>query len=335
MAHQLDTTTGRAAMAYVGETPWHGLGSQLQPGASMAEWRKAAGLEWECRRDAVQFAMNNDPETTEGTMSASSEHHVLWRSDTGAPLSVVSSGYQIVQPSMALEFFERISETGGFALETAGVLFGGRRIWGLARAGKDAQVMDDLIRPYLLFATSYDGTLATIAQFTCIRVVCNNTLTAAIHNEKGAARFKVPHSAMFKPDEALAGLGIKLDNESWEAFALRAARLASRKITDQKMDAYLQRVLGNTNELPTDDAVLDKTRSSKGYRRIMDLFHGGQKGSGQDAIKGTAWGALNATTQYIDWEVGRLQSNRLDSAWFGAGANLKAHAAKTIEAITA
>ena len=32
MSHDLDESTGKPAMAYVGEKPWHGLGQELPPG---------------------------------------------------------------------------------------------------------------------------------------------------------------------------------------------------------------------------------------------------------------------------------------------------------------
>lgn len=335
MAHQIDLTAGRAAMAYIGETPWHGLGQALQPGASIEEWQQAAGLNWECKRDVVQFTRNGDPSDTEGQPDIVSDQHVLWRSDTGNALSVVGKDYQIVQPAEAMDFFRRAGEKNGFVMETAGALFDGRRIWGLARTGDDAKVLDDTIRPYLLLATSYDGTLSTIAQFTTIRVVCNNTLSASLHGNKGHNRIKIPHSAVFKADDALSALGMRLDGESWAEFIARATRLARKKVSDPQMDDYLQLLMGGHDELPTDVELLNKARASKGYRRIMSLFNGGQKGADQDATKGTAWGALHAVTQYVDWEVGRLQSNRLDSAWFGLGANLKAKAINTIEKIVA
>ena len=333
MAHELDLTTGRAAMAYTGDTPWHGLGQALKPGASLQEWRQAAGLNWECRRDAVLFARNNDPSNTDGELGHASGQHVLWRSDTGAPLAVVSKDYQVVQPADAMEFFRRAGEANDFHMETAGALFGGRRIWALACAGEDAAILDDIVRPYLLLATSYDGSMATVAQFTSVRVVCNNTLTASLANNRGQNRVRVPHSTVFCPDKTLATLGLRIDGESWQAFTARATRLARRRITDPEMDAYLQLVLGGTDEVPTDEAQADKVRASKGYRRIMALFQGEQLGGQQDATRGTAWGALHALTQYVDWEVGRLQSNRLDSAWFGQGASLKNRAAGVIQAI--
>lgn len=333
MSAEIDTTTGRAAMAYVGETPWHGLGQKLEPGASLEEWQNAAGLNWRANRDVVLFRHNDDVgDVMNGEMDDDPDHHVLWRSDTGKPLSVVSKDYQIVQPSEAMNFFRRAGERNGFQMETAGALFGGRRIWALARAGEDAHVLDDLVRPYLLLATSYDGTLSTIAQFTSVRVVCHNTLSASLHNGVGKSRVRVPHSAIFKPDETLASLGLRLNTDSWSEFIANAERMARMPMPDAAMDRYLQLLLSGAAEVPTDPEVVDKVRASKGYQRIMGLFHGGQKGADQDATKGTTWGALHAVTQYVDWEVGRLQSNRLNSAWFGPGAALKKRAYTVAEA---
>jgi phage/plasmid-like protein (TIGR03299 family) len=94
---------------------------------------------------------------------------------------VVSDGYRVVQPAEVMDFFRELVEIGGFELETAGALSDGRRVWALASVGDAAPVVsNDLVKPYLLLGTSYDGTMATVAKFTAIRVVCNNTITAAV-----------------------------------------------------------------------------------------------------------------------------------------------------------
>lgn len=110
-------------MAYVGATPWHGLGQRLESGASIDEWLAAAGMNFTVERSPVLFAhgMLKMDITTWG------EKHVLYRDDTLAPLGVVSDSYQIVQPAQVLEFFRDLTAEAGFTLETAGVLFGGRR----------------------------------------------------------------------------------------------------------------------------------------------------------------------------------------------------------------
>ena len=176
MAHMIDTTTGRAAIAYTGQTPWHGLGQALTPGADVDTWTREAGLAYDVLESPVQYSTpaSTGPQTWPA-------RKVLHRSDTGAPLAVVSDSYHVVQPSEVMDFFRKLVDLGGFQLETAGALSDGRRVWALASVGDAAPVVDrDLVRPYLLLGTSYDGTMATVAKFTAIRVVCNNTITAAV-----------------------------------------------------------------------------------------------------------------------------------------------------------
>lgn len=311
-------------MAFAGAVPWHGKGQSVDPRATPEQWRTAAGLDWEAKRTPVVFSGLNDEYVNWN------ERHVLFRSDTGSPLSVVSDDYKIVQPGDVMEFFGALAKSGQFSIETVGALKEGRRIWALARVGENESIMDDEIAPYVMLATSYDGSMATIAQWTSVRVVCSNTLQAALRNTAGQSRVTIPHSAMFKPDEVRQNLGIAIN--SWDEFIINARRLAGRKITDAEMDAYLQEML--TPPAGTDYSP-EKVRASKGYQRIVSLFKGGQIGSGQDAIAGTAWGLLNATTQYVDYEKGRMQDNRLDNAWFGTGARFKDKALDVIEKVAA
>lgn len=321
MAHELDFSTGKAAIAIAAGSavPWHGFGFRVNPDASIDEWRIAGGLNWDAVRTDVIFNSKNDE------YQFWPDKHVLYRSDTGHPLSVVSKDYQTVQPAHILGFFKDLAEKGGFSIETVGALKEGRRIWALARVGENAKVMDDNVAPYLMLATSYDGSMATIAQFTAVRVVCNNTLQRALNNASGRSQVTIPHSAMFKPDSVRQELHIALD--SWDEFMIKANKLAKRKITDPEMDAFLLDLI----EPPYGKVyTADQTRNTKGYQRILSLFKGGQLGSGQDAINGTAWGLLQATTQFVDHEQGRLPDNRLDKAWFGVGAKFKEKAMNKI-----
>src|SRR5262249_42268235 len=129
MSHDIDFSTGEPAIAYVGETPWHKLGEKLQEGQSIGEWVRAARLDWDLERLPVQYSFD-------GTLRTMNDRLVLVRSDTGTALSVVSGDYQIVQPKEVLEFYRDLVNYYGYALETAGALDGGRKIWALARTGK-------------------------------------------------------------------------------------------------------------------------------------------------------------------------------------------------------
>ncbi len=201
MAHELSIrANGTAEMAFIGATPWHGLGQQVDPNATIEEWQRAAGLDWKIERAPVQY-MN-------GAMHNFDEKHVLYRGDTNAPLSVVSARYKVVQPHDVLEFFRDLVGAGGFNIHTAGALRGGRRIWALAEIGKTARVVgNDLVGGYLLLATSCDGTLATTAQFTTVRVVCANTLAMAEREARKNPNITIPHNTNFDPVQVKAALG--------------------------------------------------------------------------------------------------------------------------------
>ena len=126
MAHALDFTTGKAGIAYVGETPWHGLGNQLSPQQPLDVWAQQDGLDWQIRETPVRFITESAGNL--GAIMSFPEQKVLFRSDTQAPLSVVSQRYQVVQPRAILEFYRDLTEVSGFELETAGVLKGGRKL---------------------------------------------------------------------------------------------------------------------------------------------------------------------------------------------------------------
>lgn len=335
MAHMIDTTTGRAAMAYTGQTPWHGLGQALTPGADIDTWTRQAGLGYTVLESPVQYTT---PATTEPQTWPARK--VLHRSDTGAPLAVVSDSYHVVQPAEVMDFFRKLVDLGGFQLETAGALSDGRRIWALACVGDAAPVVSrDLVRPYLLLGTSYDGTMATVAKFTAIRVVCNNTITAAVGGYAGGRVIKgesetstgylrsavrVLHSERFDADAVRLQLGIVAG--AWESFLVQSRQLAGVSMDTLQADEFLAELLApyHTSAKPLQD--------SKAYRRALELFHGQAIGADLPGVAGTRWAMLNAITQLVDHERGRSNNTRMDSAWFGAGAALKARAAELLAA---
>ncbi|CAJ3549369.1 phage/plasmid-like protein [Burkholderia pseudomallei] len=145
------------SMAYVNETPWHGLGQKLAPKQPIEVWARQAGMDWTIESADVRFVAGSG---NLGSIHAFPEQRVLYRSDSKAPLSVVSSRYQVVQPKDILEFYRDLTEVGGFELETAGVLKDGKKLWALARTGQSVSLKGrDEVNGYLLLATACDGTL--------------------------------------------------------------------------------------------------------------------------------------------------------------------------------
>ena len=330
MGHMIDESTGRAAIAYAGQTPWHGLGQQLSEGADIDTWTREAGLGYSVQACDVQY---ETPAVT--GLQSWPERKVLTRSDTGAPLAVVSKDYRVVQPAEVMDFFRKLTDIGGFQMETAGALSHGRRVWALARVGDGAPVVDgDLVKPYLLLGTSYDGTMATIAKFTAIRVVCNNTITPAVNSradetDKGYLKssVRVLHSAQFDADAVRLQLGIVADQ--FERFIVQSRQLARRDMNFTEADQFVQELLR-----PYHQSALEIT-DTKAYKRVIELWQGRAIGSdilSASKVSGSRWAMLNAVTQLVDHERGRSDNTRLESAWFGTGAALKNRALELLAA---
>ena len=306
MAHEIQT------MAYVDAVPWHGLGNQLTPKQPIEIWQQEAGMDWRINETEVMYSVSGGDGLH---LKSNPDNKVLFRSDSFSPLSVVSKRYKVVQPAEVLEFYRDLVSAGGFELETAGVLKGGKKLWALAKTGQEALLRgNDKVKAYLLLATSCDGTLCTTAQFTSVRVVCNNTLQMAVGDSGGSV--KVPHSTQFDPQQVKQALGLGLS--SWETFVTDMRQLAERKVNKFEAMNFLINVLGD-RAVPLNDQP-----NTKAIQNVYALFSGEGKGSDMASASGTAWGLLNGVTEYVDQHRrARSTDHRLDSAWFGPGAAIK------------
>lgn len=335
MAHLIDT------MAFTGQTPWHGLGNQLAPKQPIEIWAEQAGMNWTIEQSPVHF-MAEDTDTSnpiiqlkdsllqlpQNNVLPFNDHKVLFRSDTREPLSVVSQRYHVVQPREILEFYRDLTEKSDFELETAGVLKGGKKLWALARTGQSAAIKGkDVTNGYVLLATACDGTLATTAQFTSIRVVCNNTLAVALREGNSSSSHqgivKVPHNTRFDAASVKQQLGISVS--AWDEYIYRLNLLSDRKVKTIEADRFLWNVFNDNGNRGNTSAT--SSFNERAINKVKTLFEGHGRGAMLQSARGTAFGLLNAVTEFVDHErKAKSTDHRLDSAWFGTGAAVKQRA---------
>lgn len=328
MSAELDYTTGRAGIAYVQghETPWHGEGQTLDPNATPDAWRIAAGLDWEVEKRSVLHSYTK----ADGTNGAKliEDRKALVRTDTQTSLSVVSNRYQPVQPHELFDTFTKIADATGARLNTAGSLKGGRRIWALAEMDVDPIRIsgNDTVLPYLLLNTTFDGSGATIALPTTVRVVCQNTLSFALGNggdiAKNDSLIRVTHGTKFEVDEAAAR--IIAYHRGVQDFGEQAQAMAERRVEVEEVTAFFRKLLGA--EAVTVNKESGDLDPSKKFEALVKSYMT-SPGAEMRSAHGTVWGLVNGVTHFVDHEArARSNANRLDSAWFGAGASLKAKA---------
>lgn len=345
MAHEITRRNGKDEMAAVkGTEVWHGLGQRLEAGASIEEWTNAAGMDWTIRRAKLMYYADRA-----GTDLRTDEEAVaLIRSDTGERLGIVSPDYQIVQPYEVLEFYRDLVADAGFELNTAGTLFGGKRYWALAKL-KEAKINGwDAIGGYYLLSSTADGTRATDGRETTICVVCNNTLSMALLGDGAKHGFRMTHAQRFDAKKIQNALG--LTEEHFEALVETADDLSGAKISEAAADEFILKLLrptqatidmvnqdspadsfaallqrpANLIELATEEETI---RRPRGADMILDLFLGSGMGANQAGRSGTAWGLVNAVTEYVDHHAtSKTDDHRIDRAYWGSGDALKTEA---------
>jgi phage/plasmid-like protein (TIGR03299 family) len=178
-----------------------------------------------------------------------------------------------------------------------------------------------------------------------VRVVCANTLAIAL-NDAGERAVRISHRQVFDADAVRRTLGVSVD--SFKLFMARANEMADTPIKLDEAREVLGRILDPQREAKKAEvtslawmgslANLGKEMDAEDSRvvtGVLDLFQGAGMGATMKTAKDTRWGLLNAVTQYVDHAMGRTDDTRLDSAFFGRGANIKQQAMKILSAAEA
>lgn len=182
-------------MFSVREVPWHGQGLIVEDAPTSADAIRLAGLDWEVNQEPIYLA--------NGTEIKGRYANV--RSSDGSPLGIVGDKYKIVQNTDAFAFTDALLGEG-VKYETAGSLKDGKVIWLLARMPEDIEILGDKVAPYMVFTNTHDGSGAVRVTMTPIRVVCNNTLNAAMRGAKRVWSARHTGSITSKLDDAMQTL---------------------------------------------------------------------------------------------------------------------------------
>ena len=179
------------SLFYVRETPWHGQGIRVEDAPTSEDAIRLAGLNWEVEQKPIYLA--------DGTEIKGNFANV--RSSDNKPLGIVGDRYKIVQNTDAFAFTDALLGEG-VRYETAGSLKDGKVIWLLARMPEQIEILGDKVDPYMVFTNTHDGSGAVRVCMTPVRVVCNNTLNAAMRGAKRVWSARHTGSVTNKLDDA-------------------------------------------------------------------------------------------------------------------------------------
>lgn len=293
------------------QNPHFRAGVPILPGEQPSDWSRRAGLDWEAIKTPVLF------DDGAGIVEAS-DRAVLYRSDTKAPLGVVGSKFKTFQPAEVVSFYSDLTERHGFVLTSAGCFKGGRIVWAKARTGDVMRIRgEDVVQGYVLLSTSFDGSLATTARFSTLRVICMNGLTVGADL---APVVRVSHSSIFDADAAKVTLGV---GDAFVRFQEQAETMAEKTVSDRQAIEYFLEVYHSMKVEQVVDAGAARRAADRTIERLAKHFKT-SPGASMESAAGTVWGLLNAVTYDVDHAArARSDENRATSAMFGAGERLK------------
>lgn len=306
MSHNLYQDT----MAYFGETPWHKLGIQFDQPFTSAEALDAAKLGYEVKKETMHRPDGRIIPNQFSTVNG----------DTDEVLGTVKGRYTILQNKDAFKFFDVLLTEAGARYETAGAIGRGERIWLLARMpGALMPVKGDEILPYCLLHNAHDGSGTVTARFVMTRVVCQNTLTAAL--SEATELVSIRHTSSVNAKVQAAAMVLKDYATHYAAMGKALTNLADFKITDEWLEEYMKRLCGDPE---AED--IEQITATKRTNRIEQIEWHYEHGLGHDipGVTGTAWGAYNAAIEWADYQFPVRggdkddPANRTESILFGA-----------------
>ena len=270
-------------------------------------------------------------------------HMATIREDTNTTLGVVGSKYGVVQNEKAFEFIDIMTsgELNGKQqpiIETSGILGDGERMYVTAKMpsklyidGDDSDGIDD----YILFTNSHDGSGAVTILFTPLRVICQNTLNAAIRNASNKLVFK--HTANVnerlewtKRENMERAVAVLRMHEKFKTeFIEQLTNLKKQTITEDEINYFTAQVMATPAQaklLQLNNWKMDNVEevSTRTKNNIIALRDSIESGVGQDKFRGTKLWLYNGLTTFLNnTKQFKSAEDKFNSLVFGGDGNKK------------
>lgn len=328
MAHNINYNerTEKHAFFSVKEKAWHGLGQIVCDYPTSREAMEFAGLDFTVEKRKLFTYDNQNLFGNADTIAPNIQvpnYYATIRTDNEAVLGVVGKDYEVVQNVDAFSFFDAIVGGDGIQYETAGALGKGERIFITAKLPGYIKVANkDLIKRYLFLTTSHNGFGSITAAFTPVRIVCNNTLNAALKNCSNS--IKIRHTANVKERLEQAHKVMGISNQLSEQLEGIFNQWAKVRITDSEVRKLIQLALAPNKEIlksGTDEAF--SARHSAQCDAVLE-YNFASPTQQTETAKGTVFGAYNAVTGYFqNVKAYKSEEAKLKSLLYGGTAQEK------------
>jgi len=297
-----------------GERAWHGMGVVTDGTLPAREAFETADALFTVEKRELLY-----PTGADGSAEASpllykpSGHYGVVRTDTQALLGVVSKQYEIVQNESLLRMAEFIREEAD--MDCVIVLADGAKVCFTATLrGAEAQIVEnDWVKRRIVGYLGHDGKTGCGAKFTNIRVVCQNTLTAALADSGKHASITHKNGA----------------NADFESLIQSIDTARQDFVTECELMREFSRVSMGASQF--NDFVDEVYNIDEGqvFRKRDKLQAAFSRGYGSEYAPCSVWNAVNAITQVETSTRNQTKAaatRQFARGTFGAGAQISKRA---------
>jgi phage/plasmid-like protein (TIGR03299 family) len=316
MSANINVVNGVATMAYTGERPWHNLGQYVEGEAMTAEQALELGH--------LNYKVSKEPLTTTFNGEAIKIKHkvAVIRQDTMQSIGIVGPKYKLLQNVDAFSFFDAIVGKGEAIYHTVGALGDGEKIWLMAKLPKDINVKGDITESFLLLYNAHDGSSAVRAKFTPVRVVCQNTLNAALGKD-GNKEINIRHTTNIETKLKTAHKLLDIAARTMDYTEKVYIKLAETKVSESEVKAFLDILI------PEHADATFNTRRNNILVGIREKFVSGKGNNGE-----TLWDLYNGVTEYVDFDrTVKKNTPRWIASTFGSGSKIKSDAFRLVSSL--
>lgn len=322
MAHQIDHSKGQAAFIAYQAPGWHGLGKVKKSGIiTVQEALQDGGLAFHVDKlpNIHRFSTGG---SGIGEVISSSSFFTI-RTDVNKVLGDrLGRDYTVYQNTEALAIVDDLLKTGKMAIETAGALDEGRKVFVCLKL-QDPIVVNgnDEVFQYLLVTNAHDGSMAITVMFTNVRVVCWNTLSAALAGAKGAHKIRHTKNAADRVKEAFTIMGMLEDNSKKNEAAYNAMKHNS--LSKEEFFDYIGNVFMTSEEIAGLQQGDREVLSTRKKNTIGEILQYSNTGVGQVEALGDSlnmWYGYNAVTGYLTSKKYSSADDRFESLFLGDSA---------------
>lgn len=274
---------------YIREATWQNIGTNVSTSNNILDALKNADLDFSVSKQPLFTKLNSQEFVVPNKLATV-------REDTGEVLGIVGADYTVCQNADAFAFIDYVSKDLTF--EKAGRTRSGM-MYVIAKL-PDVTILGDTFTPHLIFQNGFNGNYPVRAAICPLRVVCQNQLAISFRNTPNA--ISIRHNATLTDRLDAAKQTFLETTEYMKELDAQANKLAMKPFTT----AEFQNFIDTQFEIKSDMTDLQKQRIEAVRSRIWEAYNA----SDNSNFRGTAWGAVNAMSDYFTHRVPSRKSDK-------------------------